>query len=425
MLTAIISLAALLSSAAQAQQPAAVVRTVAIKLTDGRVLRCSADAQPRGSGWTPIVPTIAGANTSRDGLELSALDHACGRQAGNLTVTISLWYGSPHQRLIPVATIVPRDGVTVRVEELRAFGVQPVDISIETRPAPVLHVPVAGSASAGVQVTADIEGPPSPGYVFSLLNTQTQAVKEIKFDTYRGAAVATSGGAHRQDGTPLMQPGETYIVRQPASINSRTGQWLQIDRFQVTSVTWADGAEEHAPARTPATIEPRPARSSSGGNTMISPTVFASWVTERVGSDAEQLRLLVLWRGTPGWFFVGGGGIRGSSTGARTHQTIEYGDIRLTLDYGAGDVVAINSHEVHLGTDNVVFVDDVDARAGARVVRTSRIPSKMPGSAGQIGLAIRDVPDIVTYLQCDSRAPDAQRQMMIENLAACVVSLGR
>ena len=131
MLTAVLSLAALLSSAAQPQQPTAeVVRTVAITLADGRVMRCSTDAQPRGSGWTPIVPRIAGMATSRDGLELSALDHACSRQAGNVTVTISLWYGSPHQRLIPVATIVPHDGVTLRVEELRAFGVQPAEVSI-------------------------------------------------------------------------------------------------------------------------------------------------------------------------------------------------------------------------------------------------------------------------------------------------------
>jgi hypothetical protein len=428
------------------QSAADVVRTVAIKLADGRVLRCSTDAQPRGSGWTPIVPRIPGLPTSRHGLELSALDHACGRQAGNLTVTISLWYGEPHQRLIPVATVVPRDGVTVRVEELRVFGVQPVEISIETRPAPLLHIPVVGSASSGVQVGAEIEGPPSPGYVFSLLNTNTQAVMELEFNTYRGTAVATSGGAHHPDGTPLMQPGETYIVRRPAGIDSRTGQWLETDRFQITSVKWADGREEHSPSpgterRVPLGITGPPSpllpsahahtpastvtRSSGGGNGGISPTVFATWLTERIGNDPEQLRLLILWRGTPGWYFVPGGRIGGTSSAAGTHDTIEFGDIRLTWDYGAGDAVTINGRDVHLGTDNVVYVDDVDAQAGARVVRTSRIPSQMPGSAGQIGLAIRDVPDLVTYLQCDARASDPRRQMLIDRLSACIVSLGR
>lgn len=172
-------------------------------------------------------------------------------------------------------------------------------------------------------------------------------------------------------------------------------------------------------------LQSAPTRSSGGGNTMISPTVFATWVTDRVGNGPVQLRLLVLWRGTPGWYFLPGGRIADSFDGARTKQTIEYGDIRLTLDYGADDAVAINGREVHLGTDNVVYVDDVDALAGARVVRTSRIPSKLPGSEGQIGLAIRDVPEVVAYLKCDARASDAQRQMMIENLTACVVTLGR
>ena len=87
--------------------------------------------------------------------------------------------------------------------------------------------------------------------------------------------------------------------------------------------------------------------------------------------------------------------------------------------------MTINGREVHLGTDNVVYVDDVDAPAGARVVRTSRIPSTLPASEGQIGLAIRDVPEIVAYLKCDARTSDAQRQMMIEQVAACIVTLGR
>jgi len=172
-------------------------------------------------------------------------------------------------------------------------------------------------------------------------------------------------------------------------------------------------------------LQSAPTRSSSGGNAMISPTVFATWLTERTGNGPEQLRLLVLWRGTPGWYFVPGGRISESGDGARRRQTIEYGDIRLTLDYGAGDALAINGREVRLGTDNLVYVDDVDAVAGARVVRTSRIPPKLPGSAGQIGLAIRDLSDVVAYLKCDARASDARRQMMIEMLAACAVTLGR
>jgi hypothetical protein len=65
-------------------------------------------------------------------------------------------------------------------------------------------------------------------------------------------------------------------------------------------------------------LQSAPTRSSSGGNTMISPTVFATWLTERIGNGPVQLRLLVLWRGTPGWYFVPGGRMSDSSDGART-----------------------------------------------------------------------------------------------------------
>lgn len=44
---------------------------------------------------------------------------------------------------------------------------------------------------------------------------------------------------------------------------------------------------------------------------------------------------------------------------------------------------------------------------------------------GRVRAPMGDVPDLVAYLKCDARASDAQRQMMIEKLAACVVSLGR
>ena len=93
-------------------------------------------------------------------------------------------------------------------------------------------------------------------------------------------------------------------------------------------------------------LQSTPARSSGGGDTMISPTVFATWVTDRAGAGPVQLRLLVLWRGTPGWYFLPGGRIADSFDGSRTRHTIEYGGIRLTLDYGAGDRLAINGREV-------------------------------------------------------------------------------
>jgi len=79
--------------------------------------------------------------------------------------------------------------------------------------------------------------------------------------------------------------------------------------------------------------------------------VFATWVTDRVGNGPVKLGFPILWRGTPGWYLLAAGRVADSFDGARTYQTIEYGNIRLTLDYGAGDAVAINGRELDLGTD--------------------------------------------------------------------------
>jgi hypothetical protein len=237
-----------MSSAAQ-QSSGDMVRTVAIKLADGGILRCSTGARPIGGGYSPIVLTIPGVPTSRDGLDLSMIEHTCGRQGADVTVTIALRYGPTRQHRIPVVTVVAHDGVTLHiVEELRAFGVKPEEISIETWKAPVLHVPAVESVSSGLPVvSAEVEGPPEPGYVFTLRNTKTQAVMEIKWvETDRDGAIVVTGGQRHPDGTPVIQPGDTDIVRLGVILDSRG--WLPADRFQITSVKWADGTEEHSPS---------------------------------------------------------------------------------------------------------------------------------------------------------------------------------
>ena len=57
-------------------------------------------------------------------------------------------------------------------------------------------------------------------------------------------------------------------------------------------------------------------RNPGGGTSVISPVVVARWFTNRK-AEVEELELLVLWRGTPGWFLQpGGSGSSGSGTGS-------------------------------------------------------------------------------------------------------------
>jgi hypothetical protein len=160
----------------------------------------------------------------------------------------------------------------------------------------------------------------------------------------------------------------------------------------------------------------------SGGTMVMSPTVVATWFPQQQPDGSDQLKLLVLWRGSPGWFLQ-----PGSIRGDKARQIIQYGTVRLTLDYSIGSPIAVvNGTRIPLGaqgTDNVLYVDNVDAPAGLKLRRTGHIPERMPGSGQQLGVAIRDSKDVVDYLQCHARSESPRTQAYIERL--CLVNLGR
>lgn len=154
----------------------------------------------------------------------------------------------------------------------------------------------------------------------------------------------------------------------------------------------------------------------------VSPVAQATWFA--VGRDAvDELELLVLWRGTPGRFMQSGG-TGGGNRGWRHDVWITRGPIRLTLEFDSAERVAtVQGQRVELGDDNVVFVDDVDSADGPRVTGTMRIPSALPGPAGQIGVVLRASPAIVSFLRCDARRADGRGDAYLVQLCPQVLGV--
>ena len=138
-----------------------------------------------------------------------------------------------------------------------------------------------------------------------------------------------------------------------------------------------------------------------------SPSVQSTVVT----ADGA-LRLLVLWRGTPGWAMTGARRDNGGGGGE--------GNVRIGLTRGAITLdlwVSPATNQVRLqgkavealppGT-NVLFIDTVDGPRGPVVARTMSVDA---GSAnvdprkGSIVPLLRSSPAIVEYLRCDLNAP--------------------
>ena len=173
---------------------------------------------------------------------------------------------------------------------------------------------------------------------------------------------------------------------------------------------------------------------SNSGTGPVSPAVLATTMTVMNAPGIGTLDLLVLWRGTPGWFMrTGGQGGGGSSSSGGDVENglqvrvewISQGGVRLNLRFEPKSRrLWILDKEIVLDDANVVLVDGVDETAGPRVVATLHIdpgfdtavdlPPRMPGGprgalpgAVPAQTFIRRAPELVSFLQCDARAPNA------------------
>ena len=150
----------------------------------------------------------------------------------------------------------------------------------------------------------------------------------------------------------------------------------------------------------PSPITPR---NTGGGTGGISPVVVAQWFTNRV-AGVEELELLILWRGSPGWFMQPGGyGDSGGAPGThRTWMRVGAVDVSMEFDQATRRITIQGATPIALGANNVVFVDDVESSNGPRVLGAMAVARAMPGSAGQIAPILRSSPRIMSFLRCDA-----------------------
>jgi hypothetical protein len=162
---------------------------------------------------------------------------------------------------------------------------------------------------------------------------------------------------------------------------------------------------------------------SSSTARVVSPAVVASWMSHARAADGRVTTLLVLWRGTPGWFSRGGGGGGSGGSGgvgpggSYGTQWVSQGGLTFTLEYDYDKrVVKVLDQEVSLDQTNVVLVDSVDSAAGPVVVglRWVEPAPAEPSTAGDaIGAIVRRAPELFEFLRCDVELSDPAMQAMM------------
>ena len=168
--------------------------------------------------------------------------------------------------------------------------------------------------------------------------------------------------------------------------------------------------------------------SGSSGSRPYSAGVIITTMTNRDPQGVSTLDLLVLWRGTAGWYTKnsgaghrggGGGGFNGRS------ERLQYAGIDLNI-YLARDPRALQIQDKPVtlkpADANVVLVDDVDAPTGPRVVSTLRVDPSMPDGDLHIESVLRRSAEIVAFLKCDDQIDHPMLSAMVKRNCDLVLS---
>jgi hypothetical protein len=167
------------------------------------------------------------------------------------------------------------------------------------------------------------------------------------------------------------------------------------------------------------------ARGGGGMSTsrVASPTVVASWVSHENYADGSATTLLVLWRGTPGWFSKGGrgsgsgGGAGAGRSGSYAYEYVSQGGLTFMMEFDYDKrIVKILNQEISLRETNVVLVDFVDSTNGPTIVGyrwVDPVPAEQPSPVDPIAAVVKRTPELFEYLRCDLSLSDPLMSAMM------------
>jgi hypothetical protein len=174
-----------------------------------------------------------------------------------------------------------------------------------------------------------------------------------------------------------------------------------------------------------------PTESGGGdsGSMAVSPAVVATWFAGHAGDAPSELRLLVLWRGAPGWFAKPGAESEGARQAGSSHasgggrpghatERLEMAGIVLEVELDIAKRHArVGPHEIDLGESNVVLIDGVDEESGFRQAGLLRVDPAFPSSPDLAPVLARSA-DLVAFLRCETRLEDPAIDAMLHATCA-------
>lgn len=215
--------------------------------SDGRAHYDLVSAKP-GSFWTPYFPRDDSWRPPEGSSRVAALKVAWQLVGRDVRVVVSVLQGPQHEREDLVATVLVSPGAHVVVDQLRAYGVQPVSFALVEAAPVVPFLPSVLSITPELEIGAvDLLSAPYPGYRVTVRNLSSKSVANFHVQGYRGAGKAHSFVPRGSAGRPAMHPGQSYTFTLPLSsgtdapIGTRPWSPAPLDVIEIDSVLWGDG----------------------------------------------------------------------------------------------------------------------------------------------------------------------------------------
>ena len=212
------------SKAAPPREPGKA-QTLIVTQSDGRThMRLLTS---RGESWLPSFPRQKNP-PAQDGLPLAALKIDQAVEGDAAVVTVSLLYGVPRQCTVHVRTVRVTGTEPVHVNELSAFGVDPITLSLGVLPPGHFVQPSVSSASPLLDASVDLAVDDQPIYRITFRNQSTRSVRAVAFRMYRDGTEIGSGRRKTNRNTPIVEAAgrsssrsRPWAARHSASIASR------------------------------------------------------------------------------------------------------------------------------------------------------------------------------------------------------------
>jgi hypothetical protein len=196
--------------------------------------------------WTSNVPRIVSATPPEGTLSVTALQIARQLVGRDVHVTVSVLRGSKHEQEDVVAIVRVSPGAHVLVDELRAFGLQPIDLSLADAAPMEPFFPSVLSVTPELEISAvDLLTAPYPGYRITVRNLSSKPIANFQVQSYRGTNRAISTVQRGSEGRPAMEPGGSFSfdLNLTSGTLSGPGLWspTPLDVIEINSVLWDDG----------------------------------------------------------------------------------------------------------------------------------------------------------------------------------------